>query len=62
MKLFVDLLLLGPILATTRPDTAPAAMDVDEGEPHFKGKTILTAREGHSETPKQTREKPRWRR
>ena len=43
MKLFVDLLLLGPIPATTRPDTAPAATDVDEGKLHFKGKTISTA-------------------
>ena len=45
MKLFVDLLLSGSIPTTTRPDTAPAAMDVDEGEPHFEGKTILTALE-----------------
>ena len=45
MKSFVGLLLLGSIPATTRPDTAPAAMDIDKGEPHFEGKTILTALE-----------------
>ena len=45
MKLFVGLLLLGSIPATTCPDTAPAAMDIDKGEPHFEGKTILTALE-----------------
>ena len=30
---------------TARPDTAPAAMDLDEGEPNFEGKAIMTALE-----------------
>jgi len=31
--------------ATVRLDAAPAAMDVDEGEPNFEGKAIMTALE-----------------
>lgn len=30
---------------TTHLDTTPAVMDVDEGEPHFEGKAVLTALE-----------------
>ena len=61
MKLFVGLLLLGSIPATTRPDTAPAAMDIDKGEPHFEGKTILTALEKAVQKRRniETQEKPR---
>ena len=29
--------------ATARPDTSPATMDVDEGEPQFEGKAIFNA-------------------
>ena len=36
---------LGSTPATSRLDTAPVAMSVDEGEPHFEGKAILTALE-----------------